>query len=76
VSTSSHDPLLHDLELAVEAEIDLVESSQPRDVSAEPPSLWQFDPIDIERQRAGLRSLLGAVGALEGQPRNEPEGPR
>jgi hypothetical protein len=76
MSTSSHDPLLHDLELEVEAEIDLVDSSQPTDALAEPPSAWQFDPTDIEREEVGLRSLLGAVGALDGQPRNESEGLR
>jgi len=76
MSTSSHDPLLHDLELEVEAEIELVESSQPTDASAEPASQWQFDPTDIEREEVGLRSLLGAVAALDGRPRNDPEGLR
>jgi len=33
---------------------------------------WLFDPMDVQREEIGLRSLLGAVEAIEGDdPRND-----
>jgi hypothetical protein len=76
MSASSPDPLLQSLELEVDAEIDLVESSKPTDASAESMSQWQFDPTDIAREEAGLQNLRGAVAAWEARPRNDADGPQ
>jgi hypothetical protein len=63
MSTPSDDNrFLHDLEVEVEADLDLVAAT---DEPTGPPSEWQFDPTDVEREEAGLRNLLGAVEALE-----------
>jgi hypothetical protein len=59
---------LHGLEVEVEAELDLAESSVSEEAAAVPPSEWQFDPADAEREAVELRSLLGAVEALETDP--------
>jgi hypothetical protein len=61
-------PFLHDLEVEVETELEMVESSSPDELAAVPASEWQFDPADVQREEAGLRNLLGAVEALEGEP--------
>jgi hypothetical protein len=56
---------LHELELNVRAELAEAETSWPEDVPTEE-SL--FDPADTQRYEAGLRSLLGAVEAVEERP--------
>ena len=59
---------LHDLELNVRAELAQAESGlAAEEVAAVPVDRWMFDPEDAARQDAGLRSLLGAVQALEGR---------
>jgi len=65
---------LHDLEAEVVAELTLAESSSPEEGIAVPAAEWQFDPVDVEREEVGLRSLLGAVNALEGDPSQDPPG--
>ena len=50
----------------VEAELAMVESSHPAEAADLPVTEWLFDPADAQRDEVGLRSLLGAVGALEG----------
>ncbi|HVU93364.1 MAG TPA: hypothetical protein VHC23_14080 [Jatrophihabitans sp.] len=52
------------LEIEVEAELELVESSSAAggDALAQP---WAFDPVDIEREEIGLRNVLGAAEAIE-----------
>jgi hypothetical protein len=60
------------LGLEVEAELHMVESAA---ATAESPAMWQFDPTDVERERVGLQSLLGAVDALAGRPIHDPDGP-
>ena len=57
---------LHELEHEVQADLSMVESSHPTEAAALPPSEWTVDPADVERDEIGLRSLLGAVEALEG----------
>lgn len=57
-------PYLHKLEVEVEEELALAESSESPALGSSP-SEWLFDPADIERQQVGLRNLLGAVEALE-----------
>ena len=44
----------------------MVESSHPAEAAVLPPSEWTVDPAEVERDEIGLRSLLGAVEALEG----------
>jgi hypothetical protein len=58
--------LPHNLEVEVEAELALAESSGLDDGLGMSPAEWLFDPLDVEREEVGLRSLLGAVEAIEG----------
>ncbi|MGJ6966803.1 hypothetical protein ACSDR0_33305 [Streptosporangium sp. G11] len=57
---------LHELRVEVETELILVESSHSEEVADLPVTEWLFDPADVQRDEIGLRSLLGAVEALEG----------
>ncbi|MFF4622173.1 hypothetical protein [Nonomuraea jabiensis] len=59
------DDFLYELQVEVEAEVTLVESSHPEEVAELPVSEWLFDPADAEREEIGLRGLLDAVEALE-----------
>lgn len=61
-----NDAFLDRLELNVRTELTNAENS---DAVARPMDEWMFDPADAEREEAGLRSLLGAVEALEERPR-------
>ena len=57
---------LHELELNVRTELTLAETSQPEEEAAGVPiEQWLSDPADDQRYEATLRSLLGAVEALE-----------
>jgi hypothetical protein len=56
---------LHNLEAEVKIELTMAESSHP-DESTGGPADWLFDPAEAERDEVALRSLLGAVEALEG----------
>jgi hypothetical protein len=57
---------LHALELNVRAELTLAETSQPwEEAVLVPIDEWLSDPADDQRYEVGLRSLLGAVEALE-----------
>jgi hypothetical protein len=55
---------LHELEVEVESEIAIVQSSQPEELDSSPDD-WLYDPTDREREEVGLRNMLGAVEALE-----------
>jgi hypothetical protein len=58
---------LHDLERDVSTELTLAESGPPEEQAAAIPiEEWLSDPADDERYEFTLRSLLGAVQALEG----------
>lgn len=57
---------LHELETEVTEELTLAEESRPRAVTA-PNSEWLYDRMDAEREEIGLRSLLGAIEAAEGE---------
>jgi hypothetical protein len=58
--------LLHELELNVSTELALAETSQPEEEAAGVPiDEWLSDPADALRYEIGLRTLLGAVEALE-----------
>ena len=57
---------LHELELNVSAELTLAETSQPEEEALGVPiDEWLSDPADAQRYEVPLRSLLGAVEALE-----------
>jgi hypothetical protein len=58
---------LGELELEVEAELRLAESSRPEEVVGPPSAEWPFDPMDVEREEIGLRNLIGAIEAMEGE---------
>jgi hypothetical protein len=58
---------LHALESVVEAELTMAESSHPAAAADLPVTEWLFDPADAQREEVELRSLLGAVEALEGE---------
>jgi hypothetical protein len=66
---SGENEFLYELEIEIEEEVALVESSHPEEVMDLPVTEWQFDPTDVEREEIGLRGLLGAVEALEGDHR-------
>jgi len=60
------DTFLHELELTVRTELTLAETSQPyEEAVALPIDEWLSDPADDQRYELGLRSLLGAVEAVE-----------
>lgn len=57
---------LHALEFNIRIELTLVETNQPEEEAvAVPIDEWLVDPVDAQRYEVGLRSLLGAVEALE-----------
>ena len=58
--------ILGDLEIEIEAELNMAESSRPEEVIGSPISEWLFDPMDVEREEVGLRNLLDAVEAIKG----------
>lgn len=58
--------LLRKLEADVETELDMARSSPPEEALGMSPAEWLLDPADAEREEVGLRTLLGAVQALEG----------
>ena len=63
---TSGNAFLHELELTVRTELTLAETSQPyEEAVALPIDEWLSDPADDQRYEVGLRSLLGAVEALE-----------
>ena len=69
---------LHELEVNVRTELTISETSQSwEEAAAAPIEEWLSDPADDQRYEASLRSLLGAVEALEDGPGPEtaPEPP-
>jgi hypothetical protein len=59
------DGFLTELEIEVREEVTLTESRLPEEAAGLPVAEWLFDPADAERDRVGLRGLLGAIHALE-----------
>ena len=74
----SDNAFLHELELNVKTELAQAETSQPEDAASLPIEEWLSDPADDQRYEATLRSLLGAVEALQDgsgpRPGTETEG--
>ena len=63
---TSGSAFLHELELTVRTELTLAETGQPYEEAITIPiDEWLSDPADDQRYEVGLRSLLGAVEALE-----------
>jgi hypothetical protein len=56
---------LHGLEVEIEVELAIAESSHPEDFSGTPVTEWLSDPMDEERYEVGLHGLLDAVKAVE-----------
>jgi hypothetical protein len=61
---TSDNAFLDELELTVSAELTQAETSQP-EAACVPIDQWLTDPADDQRYEVGLRSLFGAVEALE-----------
>jgi hypothetical protein len=56
---------LNELEYEVRLDLGLISAGEPERVV--PASEWLVDPTEVERDQVALRSLLGAVEALEGE---------
>lgn len=65
MSNPSDNEFLHGLEVNIEAELAIAESSHPEDVSDTPVTEWLYDPTDGERYEVGLHGLLDAVEAVQ-----------
>jgi hypothetical protein len=76
MSTPAGDnPFLHELEVSVRTELTISETSPGwEEAAAAPIEEWLSDPADDQRYEASLRSLLGAVEALEDGPGPETAG--
>jgi len=62
---TSDNAFLDDLELTVSAELAQAENGQPEEAACVPIDQWLTDPADDQRYEVCLRSLFGAVEALE-----------
>ncbi|MEV4410797.1 peroxidase family protein [Catellatospora sp. NPDC049609] len=60
---------LHQLEHDVKAELRIAENSNPEQAAEKPMEEWLLDPAYAQSEEVGLRSLLGAVEAIEEVPR-------
>jgi hypothetical protein len=74
-SPTGDNTFLHELERGVRSELTLAETSQPDEQTVSIDELL-FDPADIQREEVGLRSLLGAVEAMEDSSGPTPHGGR
>lgn len=61
-------PVLEELEAKVAADLELIANSRRHDASSETPDQWLDDPEEVQVAETDLRSLLGAVEALEVDP--------
>jgi hypothetical protein len=61
---TSDNAFLAELELTVSAELARAETGPPEEACV-PVDQWLTDPADEQRYEVGLRSLFGAVEALE-----------
>lgn len=67
-SLDEGDAFLHEIEVEVRAELTIAETSQPEEgADGEPDLMMLLDP-DAERYKVSLRTLLGAVEAVEDAP--------
>jgi hypothetical protein len=68
----NNDPFLRDLEVEVEADIELNAAGTPPEGDIGSPGEWLLDPVEVQQEAVDLRSLRGAIEALEGDPRQDP----
>ena len=66
---------LHELELNVRTELTIVETSQPETEADGVLTVESLLEEDIQRYELGLRSLLGAIEAIEDGSRHGDDGP-
>lgn len=62
---TSDNVFLDELELTVRAELTQAGISPPAEAACVPVDQWLTDPADDQRYEVGLRTLFGAVEALE-----------
>jgi hypothetical protein len=72
MSGAQDDPVLRDLEVEVDADLELIAASGADDTDPGPPGEWQFDPEEVQDEEVDLRSLRGAIEALEADQRSDP----
>ncbi|WP_194909319.1 hypothetical protein [Catenulispora rubra] len=72
MSTPNEYDSLHGLEIEIEAELTVAESTYPPDVTDAPVTEWLSDPADDERYEVGLHGLLDAVKAMEDATSHNP----
>ena len=58
-----------ELEIEVQAELDMEHASRAEEEIGQDPAQWLYDPIDAQRDEVGLRNILGAVDAMEADAR-------
>jgi hypothetical protein len=61
-------PALEELKAEVEADLELIANSRCGAASSGTPEEWVDDPEEVQVEETDLRSLLGAVEALEVEP--------
>lgn len=72
MSGRQDDPVLRGLEVEVDADLELIAASGVDDNDPGPPGQWQFDPAEVQEEEVDLRSLRGAIEALETDQGRDP----
>jgi hypothetical protein len=67
-------PVLDELAAEVEADLELIANSRPDGAEPETADQWLDDPEEVQVEETDLRSLLGAVEALQVDPPRDPGG--
>ncbi|MFG1911327.1 hypothetical protein [Kribbella sp. NPDC048928] len=66
MSSGSGSEFLHELDVEVEADLELNKAGTPP--AGESPAEWLLDPYEAQAETADLNSLHGAIEALETDP--------
>ncbi len=66
------DPSLRDLEVEVDADIELNAAGAPDEDDPGSPINWLLDPVEAQEEAIELQSLRGAIEALEGDDGRDP----
>jgi hypothetical protein len=72
MNAGKDDHVLRDLEIEVDADLELISASGVDDADPGPPGQWLFDPVEAEEEEVELRSLRGAIEALEADHGRDP----
>ena len=64
--------MLRGLEVEVDADLELIAASGVDEADPGPPGRWQFDPAEVQEEEVELRSLRGAIEALEADHGRDP----